>query len=226
MVADGCPSTSDNSAGRVVPGPLEARALVPTTTATVQLPSRLPSIRIWNNQLSTLPTKRPRPPIRARYTSTTAPNPNAPTTTAVPSGLTLSRDNVQVVANVMPGRELLVLCSTGLKQPGQTTARKLWPRSARIPTLTFWTLTTVPSFLACNAIYGFSIAEECVSVLDPRYEHLLDENGATFTPTAVQIEKAIQQCQQDPGTVLDPLRSPRYADANYKTEQRWLFKPV
>ena len=109
-------------------------------------------------------------------------------------GLTLSRDNVQVVANVMPGRELLSAVLHRIETTEANDCPEIMAKIRQDSDFDILDSDDVAEFLACNAIYGFSIAEECVSVLDPRYEHLLDKNGATFTPTAVQIEKAIQQC--------------------------------
>ena len=133
------------------------------------------------------------------------------TTTAPPKATTLSRKAVQVVANVMHDRDLLSWTFSKVKAQEMNKCPEIIENFRKNTTgFDIYDADDVAEFLACNAIYGFSIAEECVSVLDPRYAHLIDTSAIADFDTEIKLAdraKGIEQCSYKSKAVCNTHRA-------------------
>ena len=149
---------------------------------------------------------------RHRYRTTTA-APGA-ATTAPPKATTLSRETIQIVANVMPDRDLLSWTFENVKAQEMNKCPEIIENFRKNTTgFDIYDADDVAEFLACNAIYGFSIAEECVSVLDPRYAHLIDTSSVT------DFDAQIKEADRLAGIAQCSYKSKAKCAANYAGSQ-------
>ena len=148
---------------------------------------------------------------RQRYPATTT---AGAATTAPPKATTLSRETIQIVANVMPDKDLLSWTFENVKAQEMNKCPEIIENFRKNTTgFDIYDADDVAEFLACNAIYGFSIAEECVSVLDPRYAHLIDTSSVT------DFDAQIKEADRLAGIAQCSYKSKAACAANYAGSQ-------